>query len=95
MSNKELDKLVLPAIGGDGIKEWIPEQYGFVARDEHRNVFVKGRYELRRMKYNNWLLRKSRKNDKGVTELLVKWGMIVIEPSEIDYADMMFTKGLR
>ena len=95
MSSEELSKLVLPGTGGGEIAEWIPEDYGFVARDKERIVFYKGKYELRRKQYNNWLLRKNRKNERGNTEMLIKWGMIVIEPAEIEFANLMFTLGLR
>jgi len=95
MSKDELKGFVLPAEGGGGIKEWIPEDYGFVSRDDSRTVFFKGKYELRRKQYNNWLLRKNYKNKRGNSEMLIKWGMIVIEPQEIEFADLMFTLGLR
>jgi hypothetical protein len=95
MSTEEIKKLVLPAEGGGNLEEWIPEDYGFVARDEQRTVFFKGRYELRRKQYNNWLLRKKVKNERGNTEMLIKWGMIVIEPREVAFAELMFTLGLR
>lgn len=95
MSNEEIKKLVLPGSGGGDIKEWIPEDYGFIPRDSSRIVFYKGKYELRRKQYNNWLLRKNRKNERGNSEMLIKWGMIVIEPQEVEFADLMFTLGLR
>jgi hypothetical protein len=95
MSDQELKNLVLPGEGGGEIKEWIPEDFGFNARSTDRDVFYKGKYELRRKKYNNWLLRKRVRNERGNTEMLVKWGMIVIEPQETEFAEMMFTLGLR
>lgn len=95
MSNEEIKKLVLPAKGGGEIREWIPEDYGFVSRDDSRTVFFKGKYELRRKQYNNWLLRKNRKNKRGNSEMLIKWGMIVIEPQEVEFANLLFTLGLR
>ena len=95
MSEEKLKNLVLPGTGGTPINEWIPEEFGFVAKDDNRNTFVKGKYELRRRNYNSWLLRKYDKNKKtGNTEILVKW-FIVIEPKEVEFANMMFTLGLR
>ena len=80
---------------GGNLNEWIPEQFGFTPKDDNRNVFYKGKYELRRKQYNNWLLRKKVRNERGNTEMLVKWGMIVIEPKEIEWAELMFSLGLR
>ena len=95
MSEDQIKRMVLPGTGGNSIKEWLPEEFNFVARDENRNVFVKGKYELRRRKYNNWLLRKYDKNKKtGNTEIKVKW-FVVIEPTEVEFAKLMFTLGLR
>jgi len=96
MSTEELKKFVLPdASKGEGLKEWIPEEFGFIPKDETRSVFYKGRFELRRFKYNNWLLRKKIRNKNNNSEMLIKWGMIVIEPQEKEFANMMFTLGLR
>lgn len=95
MSDQELKNLVLPGTGGGEIKEWIPEDFGFIPRSEDRIVFYKGKYELRRKNYNNWLLRKRVKNERGNSEMLIKWGMLVIEPKEVEFAKMMFTLGLR
>tara|TARA_R110002126_G_scaffold159220_1_gene306592 strand:+ start:112 stop:399 length:288 start_codon:yes stop_codon:yes gene_type:complete len=95
MSSEEIKKLVLPAKENGGLNQWLPEEFGFITRDSSRSVFLKGKYELRRRDYNNWLLRKYDKNKKtGNTEIKVKW-YVVIEPSEIEFAEMMFTLGLR
>jgi hypothetical protein len=90
-----LDDIILGEKETGGIQDWIPEDYGFIPANERRDLFFKGKYELRRKHYNNWLMRKKWKNERGNSEMLVKWGMIVIEPSENAFADLMFTLGLR
>ena len=90
-----IDDMVLGDKESGGIKDWMPEDFNFTPRDGDRAVFYKGRYELRRMQYNKWLMRKKVKNKNGNSEMVVKWGMIVINPSENKFATMLFSLGLR
>lgn len=89
------DDGTMPVEDGQPMSEWLPEDFNFVCvRPERRDIFVNGKYELRRFEHDNWLLRKKTKNKKGNSEMLVKF-YFVIKPEEALFANGLFTLGLR
>jgi hypothetical protein len=93
VSDKELKSLVLTE-SKDGTIGWTPEDYGFKSPLGMTGVWYSRNLELRSRPNNFWLLRKKIKNDKGNPEMLVKFFLMVC-PNEKEWADQVFTKGLR
>jgi hypothetical protein len=93
MSDKELDSLVLSSSPEPSIK-WIPEDYSFESPQGLVGVWYFKNLELRSLQHNFWLLRKKVKNSNGNTEMLFKWRHQIL-PEEKDFADILFSKGLR
>lgn len=92
-ATEPLSEFVLTKTPEPSIK-WSPDDYGFETPNGMTGVWYSKNLELRSLKYNYWLLRKKIKNSSGNIEMLVKW-YVQILPSEKDFADSMFSKGLR
>jgi hypothetical protein len=94
MSKDDLDEFVIHFSGEPSIR-WLPEDYGFVKPEHiHDGVWYYKSYELRARPNDYWLLRRKVKNKRGNSEMLVKW-LIKIPLEDKDFADVIFTKGLR
>jgi hypothetical protein len=93
MSDKEIEGLALSTSPEPSI-EWVPEDYGFESPQGMVGVWYNKNLELRSLKYDYWLLRKKVRNSNGNTEMLLKWRHQILL-SEKDFADMLFSKGLR
>lgn len=75
--------------------KWSPEDYGFESPEGvPAGVWYKKNLELRARPYEYWLLRKKKKNERGNSEMLVKW-WVKIPLDDKDFAEAMFTKGLK
>lgn len=73
-------------------RKWNPEDYGFTS--PFTGVWYYKNLELRTLKRNYWLLRKKVKNERGNSEMLIKWRVQIL-PEDKDFADVMFGKGLK
>ena len=94
MSKDDIDGMVLHFSGEPTIK-WIPEDYGFTT-PEHldKAVWYYKNYELRCLKHDFWLCRKKWKYERGNQEMLLTWRLQIL-PEDKEWADMVFTKGLK
>jgi hypothetical protein len=93
MSDKELNEAVLSISPEPSIK-WVPEDYKFESPQGMIGVWYFKNLELRSLKHDFWLLRKKITNKNQNTEMLQKWRHQIL-PSEKDFADILFSKGLR
>lgn len=94
MSKDDLDDFVIHFSKEPSIK-WIPEDYGFVSPDTiEGGIWYYKSYELRARPNDYWLLRRKVKNKRGNSEMLVKW-LIKIPLEDKEFADVIFTKGLK
>lgn len=69
-------------------KTWHPFDFGFFSHPSLDTVFYKDNFELRLLKDGCWLLRKKRKNDKGNTEIIVKFYQY-IDPEDYYFAEKL------
>jgi len=94
MSKEDLDEFVIHFSAEPSI-QWTPEDYGFVMPEHMANdVWYFRNYELRSMKGERWLMRRKIKNKNNNSEMVVKWGLIKIALDDVEFASIMFTKGL-
>jgi hypothetical protein len=88
-----IDELVVSKSPEPSIK-WIPDDYGFERHKSNSSLWYYKNFELRSLANDYWLLRRKVKNERGNSEMLVKW-YFLIPLDDKELADMMFTKGLR
>ena len=89
MSADDLNDFILFSSKEPSIK-WSPEDYNFAtATEELSDVWYYNEYELRYRGNDYWLCRRRVKG-----KMLVKW-LIKIPLEDKDFADVIFSKGLR
>jgi hypothetical protein len=93
MGKDELDDLVVKH-SPDPQDIWNPEDYGFEKHKDSTGLWYYKNYELRSLKNGYWLLRRKVKNERGNSEMLVKW-YLNIHFHDKEFADVIFTKGLK
>jgi hypothetical protein len=76
--------------------KWTPEDFGFLIAKIGESpvpLWYFKNFELRSFPNDYWLCRRKVKNDKGNTEMLHRW-WVKIRPDDVEFAKMLFTKGL-